>query len=288
MTLSGLAKMIDQYAQSNFAKGTGEIYKYSFQNLIESIGDIVIKGVTPILIEKFKQDCLKKVSPVRVNMYLRTLRAAFHLANNWKIMDENPARACKLVRVPDKEPAYFTKEKIAILIQQISDVNFKRLVLFAILTGMRRVEIANLKWEDMDFNQGLIRVRNRDLFCVKGGHPRTIPMPSLINKCFSALQTGDGYVFTDSKGIAISAYHISRTFKKYIRISKLPEEFHFHSLRHTCATLYVQGQMPIYEVQKLLGHRSISTTQIYAHLESDNLRRSLERIDVLGRGVSLN
>ena len=69
MTLSGLAKMIDQYAQSNFAKGTVEIYKYSFQNLIESMGDIVIKGVTPLLIEKFKQDCLKKVSPVRVNMY---------------------------------------------------------------------------------------------------------------------------------------------------------------------------------------------------------------------------
>ena len=203
-------------------------------------------------------------------------------------MDENPARACKLVRVPDKEPTYFTKENIAMFVQQIADINFKRLVLFAILTGMRRGEIANLKWEDMNFAQGLIRVRNRDSFCVKGGHPRTIPMHSLINKCFAPLQTGDGYVFTNSKGIAISAYYISRTFKKYIHKSKLPKEFHFHSLRHTCATLLIQGKMPIYEVQRLLGHSSTSTTQIYAHLESDNIRQSLERIDVLGQGVSLN
>jgi len=52
--------------------------------------------------------------------------------------------------------------------------------------------------------------------------------------------------------------------------------------------LLAQGQVPIYEIQKLLGHRSISTTQIYAHLENEHLRQSLDRLDLLKQCVGVN
>jgi integrase len=145
---------------------------------------------------------------------------------------------------------------------------------------MRLGEICNLSWEDLDFENRIIRIRNRDSFKVKGGHPRTIPMHAFIYREFNSLKHRSGYIFLNKKGLPQSSKNISRRFKKYVRKSGLSDEVHFHSLRHTCASLLIQEKTPIYEVQKLLGHKSISTTQIYAHLENEHLRQSLDRLDL--------
>jgi len=234
-----------------------------------------------LLIEKFKQDCLKKVSATTANIYLRTIRAAFNLAKDWRLIDENPVRSCKQIRVPDKEPIYLTNEEINTLKNDVIDCQFARLILLAVYTGMRRGEISNLKWEDIDFCHHQIRIRNRDSFSVKGGHSRSITMHPYIQGLFYPLSKPNGYVFIDDKGQALTPYYITRTFKKYIRQSKLPDNYHFHLLRHTCASLYSQAGLSIYEVQQLLGHKSIATTQIYAHFENDILLRNISKIDIL-------
>jgi len=288
ITLKVFQRMIKEYAETNFSKGTASIYNRSFQRLIQSVGDIILKCITPLLMEKFKQDCLKEVKPVTANMYLRTIRAAFNVAKEWRLIDANPAKSCKLLRVGDEEPVYLKKEDINTLVKHIKDIQFKRIVLLAIFTGMRRGEIVNLKWEDMDFSNRFIRVRNRDTFKVKGGHPRTIPMHPYIHGLFLTLHQSDGYVFIDSSGKAITPYYITRTFKRCIRKSGLPEKYHFHSLRHTCATWLVNANTPLYDVQKILGHQSITTTQIYAHLPNEHLRRSIENIDFPTQLVGMN
>jgi integrase len=288
VTLKVFEQMIYQYAESNLSQGTVSVYKRSFRRLIPSTGDVLIKGITPLLIEKFKQDCLKKVSATTVNIYLRTIRAAFNLAKEWRLIDENPARSCKQIRVPDKEPIYFTSKEINTLTINITDCQFKRLILLAVYTGIRRGEIANLKWEDMDFHHHQIRIRNRGSFKVKGGHPRSITMPPYIHGLFYPLLKPSGYVFSDDKGQALTPYYITRTFKKYIRKYNLPDNYHFHLLRHTCASLYSQLGLSIYEVQKLLGHKSIATTQIYAHFENDILLRNISKIDILSLQQGMN
>jgi integrase len=288
LTLSVFKRMIEQYAETNYSNGTTSIYKRSFEKLIHSLGDIMIKSVTPLLIEKFKQECHKKVTAETANIYLRTISAAFNRAKDWKLLDDNPAKSCKLIRVQDKEPIYLSKESIKKMLEQISDAQFRLIILLAIHTGMRRGEIVNLKWEDINFSNHLIRVRNRDTFTVKGGHPRTIPLHPYIYKLLKPLQNKEGYVFLDNNGKVITPYYISRTFKKYIRKCKLPEKYHFHSLRHTCGTLLIQMGVPLFDVQKILGHRSINTTQIYAHLENDNLRKSLERLDIFNEHLTVD
>jgi integrase len=288
LTLNAFELMVCQYAQANLSLGTVSVYRRSFQKLIKSLSSIVLKSVTPLLIEKFKQDCLKDVSAITTNIYLRTIRAAFNLAIEWRLIDFNPAKSCKQIRVPQKEPVFLTKEDINVLLNHILDAMVKRVVILALHTGMRCGEICNLNWEDMDFANRLIRIRNRDSFRVKGGHPRTIPMHSFIYREFFPLKKNTGYVFLNSKGRPMSPKNVSRKFKIYVFKSGLPSKFHFHSLRHTCASLLAQGQTPIYEIQKLLGHSSISTTQIYAHLENEHLRQSLDRLDLLKQCVGVN
>ncbi len=89
-----------------------------------------------------------------------------------------------------------------------------------------------------------------------------------------------GYVFTSPDGKKLRVGYVSHRFKKNVRAAGLSDEFHFHSLRHTGATWLVQGGVSIYAVQKLLGHSSISTTQVYSHLEVENLFQYVDQLEM--------
>jgi site-specific recombinase XerD len=73
---------------------------------------------------------------------------------------------------------------------------------------------------------------------------------------------------------------LSNAFTKCVLTSGLSDKLHFHSLRHTFATWLVQSGVGIYEVQKLMGHSSISVTQVYAHLAPSELHGAVNRISV--------
>jgi site-specific recombinase XerD len=92
-------------------------------------------------------------------------------------------------------------------------------------------------------------------------------------------QNGEEFVFA-VEGRKISRWWVSRKFKRYVLKLGLDDKLHFHSLRHSFATWLVQDGASIYEVQKLLGHSSIKTTEIYSHLVPDGLRRTVDRISV--------
>lgn len=72
---------------------------------------------------------------------------------------------------------------------------------------------------------------------------------------------------------------IVHKFKKLVRMAKLNDELHFHSLRHSFATWLVQKGVSIYQVSKLLGHADVTTTQIYANLVIDDLHKSVKVLE---------
>jgi len=94
-----------------------------------------------------------------------------------------------------------------------------------------------------------------------------------------------------TKGFSESVFHsggtglkhsfVQRKFKRYVRQSGLNDALKFHSLRHTFATWLVQGGVNIYEVQKLLGHSDIRTTEIYSHLAASELHSAVNKISAV-------
>ena len=278
MNLCGFMQRIEQYSQANLSIGTGSLYTRAFKHLVESLGKLPLRAITPLDIEQFKQERLLKASPVTVNINLRTLRAAFQLAVDWHLIDENPARKCKLLRVPAKDPCFLSLNEFIKLCSVVEDVGFRRLLLFAASTGMRRGELVNLCWEDLDFERRSIRIRNRNNFVVKGYRPRTIPMPADIFNVFSPLRKPTGYVFLDTKGAPLNAHAVSRRFKRYVRKCGLSGELHFHSLRHSYASWMLMANVPISVVKELLGHSSVVVTEIYGHLSNEYLRESASRL----------
>ena len=140
----------------------------------------------------------------------------------------------------------------------------------------------------MDFETGVIEVRNDQDFLTKSGNERSVPLVGdaltvLARKHVAAGAPYEGFVFSGVGGGRLNASFASKTFKRYVRLAKLPERIRFHSLRHTCASWLVQRGVALPVVQAILGHSNIRETQRYAHLAPDVIRSAMKA--ALGHGL---
>lgn len=214
------------------------------------------------------------------NIMLRTVKAAFNIALTLGLIQTNPFRNTKPFKVPAKDPVYIPKADFARLLLAIDDEQFRSLVLFAVLTGMRRGELISLRWSDIDLKSRLIRIRNKEDFTVKAQRPRTIPINRDLFRLIETLPRRADHVFVDRNGMPLKGGYVTKKFKQYVRRCGLSEQFHWHHLRSTFASYLVQSSTPLSEVQRLLGHSSVVTTQIYAAVNDDNLRQAAENIRI--------
>jgi integrase/recombinase XerD len=93
------------------------------------------------------------------------------------------------------------------------------------------------------------------------------------------INNGSQFVFAKFNESNFSADYISKQFKKACRKAKIPENIHFHSLRHSYASMLARNGVSLYTISSLLGHTSITTTQIYSHLDNKTLFRAVETIN---------
>jgi len=270
------------YAKGNFSERTVQFYSYSLNKLLSIISNVPIASITPLHFDIFKTERLKTMSPITVNIDLRTIRASFNTALRWGLLQSNPFSKQKLVSIPEASPLFFSKTDFQKLINAIKEGWLKEIVIFATLTGLRRGEIVNLHWSDVDLNRKTITVQSSPTFKTKNGKKRIVPLndtafyilQSKANKSLSEL------VFTLNEK-PIFAEWLSHKFKWYVYDCKFREDrLHFHSLRHTFASWLVQDGVSLYEVQKLLGHSNIMVTQVYSHLQPEQLHNTVNRLQI--------
>ena len=143
-------------------------------------------------------------------------------------------------------------------------------------SGARISEVAGLKVQDIDFGQRQVKVLG------KGSKERIIPLysvaltslrtyitegrPQLANR-----KSGDA-LFISTRGNPMSADMIRKTFKGMLEAAGVDRTYHPHDVRHTFATQLLEGGADLRSVQEMLGHSSLSTTQIYTHLSVDHLQ----------------
>jgi len=257
-----------------------------FESVLESFGNLFpklsLRELTPEHIDKFKTKRLgQKLSPVSVNIELRMLRSALNSGRRWKFLESDLFEGFSFVPVPQQSPVFLTRDDFQKLIERIEENWLREVVTFAVLTGMRRGEITHLKWSDIDLSKRVIHLQTSETFRTKQGKRRTIP---LSDTAFYLLKSREGkspaeYVFTLNDQPIFEGW-VTHLFKRYVRDAGLDERLHFHSLRHTFASWLVQDGVSIYEVQKLLGHSSIAVTQVYSHLQPEQLHDTVNRLSV--------
>lgn len=271
------------FAETNFSKGTKEIYERTLNRFQMSVGNISLTSITPQHWDTFKTSRLSEgIAPVTVNIGLRTLKAAFFTATRWKLISVNPFSKQTLCPVSEHVPVFFTKDDFQSLIRALPENWLRETIIFGALTGLRRGELVNLQWSDVDLERRIITIQSSPTFKTKSGKMRIIPLNDTAMYLLRQKNTAENsqYVFAKD-GQQIKGPRLTRLFKQSIRTNCISNDrLHFHSLRHTFASWLVQDGVSLYEVQKLLGHSNIAVTQIYSHLQPEQLHNTVNKIKI--------
>lgn len=222
----------------------------------------------------------RKVSSIR--MFFK------YLATKAKLIDINPAQNLETPKIEKREPKYLTLEDSKRLLSVASDEDNRNNERdYAITTlflncGMRLSELVNIDIKNIKFDECKMTVIG------KGNKERTI---YLNNACMRAIanylevrpKEGIDYKSKDALFLSERRERISNRTVQYIIKKELKKagldtnKYSVHKLRHTAATLmYQYGKVDIRALQELLGHASISTTEIYTHLENKQVRNAVE------------
>jgi integrase len=269
------------YVRTNFSPKTVRVYENIFSRFNEFIKRKPLQEITPRDLDLYKCGRISKVSANTVNHELRGLRAFFNRLILWNILEKTPCQGVKNIRVVETTRPYLTKEDLQKLLEHTKGTQLHDIILFAAMTGMRRGEIVNLTWQDIDWQHQSIVVKSSLTYQTKGGKIRLIPMNSTVKALLEGMSNRSGYLFPGDRGGKYNGNFASQRFRKAIRDCGLDKRLHFHSLRHTFASLLVKEGISLYHVQKLLGHSSPRVTEIYAHLGGAELLCSVETLSVI-------
>jgi integrase len=188
-------------------------------------------------------------------------------------------RKVKLLR-EDRRLRYLeSKEQCQMLIDSC-DPHLKPIVIVALNTGLRKGNILNLKWSNIDLKNGFILI---DM--TKNGERLEIPINETLRQTLKDLPRllDNGYLFydpkTDKPDTVLKPYtDVKRSFASACRRAKITD-FHFHDLRHTFASHLVMAGVDLTTVKELLGHKDIKMTLRYAHLAPSHKVRAVEILD---------
>lgn len=216
----------------------------------------------------------KKLSINTASSYYKNFIAVLKLAYKEKLITENLAENAEYIKEQETFRQYLTEEELGILWNtEIKLEKVKHMAIFSALTGLRFVDVNNLEWKDV-FNDNhqnyYINLREQK---TKSIHNH--PISKTAYEILKRQKTNDGFVFGNMK------YHdITRPLKDWITKSGINKKISYHNFRHSYATLQLANGTDIYTVSKLLGHKNVSTTQIYTKVLDKNKIEAANRINL--------
>jgi site-specific recombinase XerD len=282
--LSAYAKRYQDYVETNCSKKYLKTVSLSFRQLSQFTGDIALSKLTYHQLDQFMSITFKRTQHGAWTYY-RALKSAFNKALNWGYLTDNPFTRIKLPKIPKALPAFINNADLNAIVQNTKSKDLQDIFLTGFHTGMRLSEIINLKWSAINLKERTIIVQNNETFTTKSKKERAIPINDTLyrvinNRIPKVLNINlDEYVFSKYPGVPYLKDYVSKNFKKVIRELGMSEKIRFHSLRHSFASNLVQAEVSLYVVKEILGHEDLSTTQIYSHLQKDNLANAVKVLD---------
>jgi integrase len=214
-------------------------------------------------------------SPATVNRELSVLSKIFSLAFEAELVDENPCRRVRKLRVSNLCGHCLTAEEEEALFNELAGVEWvANIVLFALHTGMRRSEIFNLRWFDIDTTRETVHVRQS-----KNGRARAVPMNETVKVLLQNLPKASAHVFPSPKTGGRVA-DVGRQFERAAKAAGLGG-FRFHDLRHTAATRMAAAGVDPFTLAYIFGWSDIRMSMRYTHATNPNMRQAVRSLDTL-------
>jgi integrase len=246
-----------------------------------AFGDREPKDLLPLDVDRLRLKTMKGKKPQSIKLTLALLKRLSRFGAKKRLCNPVPFEI-ELPKVDNLKTEDLTQEQLKALLQAIDASGFKQagaMMKLALFTGMRQGEMLKMKWQDVDFEKGFIRIVNP-----KGGRTETIPLNDGAREVLKAHPKKGEFVFTGRKDEQRKDVH--KSTRDIANKAGLPKSFRpLHGLRHVYASMLASsGQVDLYTLQKLLTHKDPRMTQRYAHLRDEALKRAS---DVAGKIIAV-
>lgn len=305
-----LEEWLDTYIKPNKSPTTYAGYEKQVKNyIIPALGNKKLQHLKTLDIQKFYNSLLEKsplsgkpMKPKTVQNIHMNVRAALSQALKLDLIKKNPAENVTLPKVKKYKAEIYDQEEVELLIKKVKDTDLEVPICLEVALGLRRGELLALKWQDIDFDNCKVKIRNN---LVQVGNeiiikePKTessireIELPTTIiqllkkeRKKYIEKKMRLGKEFNDNdliickkNGDPFKPHSFTNKFRRFIARNNL-KTIRLHDLRHTNATLMLKYGINPKVAQQRLGHSSISTTMdVYSHVITEVEKEAAAKLD---------
>jgi len=261
-----------------YSPNTVSQYVYCVRNLVKHFrrppDELTIEDINNFQLHLTKE---RKVAWATFNIYVFAMRFFFlkTLKRDWAIT------AIPYQKTGRKLPEILSGVELGALFKAVSNIKHRALLMTAYSAGLRVSELVHLKVGDIDSPRMVLRIKQG-----KGRKDRYVPLSEtllpVLRQYYKTARPGDDWLFPgDDPKLPLTRSSVERVFKKAKKAAGITKHVTVHSLRHCFATHLLEKGTDIRTIQQLLGHRSLSSTQIYTHVAKNFVNRAGSPLDTL-------
>ncbi|MGK0208821.1 MAG: integrase/recombinase XerD [Patescibacteria group bacterium] len=237
--------------------------------------DQLPKDVTTQHIKHYLVEELSDNAPARTNLFLAGIKYAY-----LNIMGTDPTASIRRPSRERKIPEVLSKTEVKKLLDAITFEKSKLMISLMYACGLRVSELVNIQISNLNLTENIGYIRQS-----KGKKDRMFNIPqnlkeTIIQQIEHQKKTHQNFLFTGPKG-KLSTRNLQKIVVTAAEKAGLKEGIHCHTLRHSYATHLLENGVDIRKIQELLGHADLSTTQIYTHISTEELKKVASPIDEL-------
>lgn len=268
-------KFFEQLVEERFNSGSNYTTWRSTQKHLRDFakGYLTMDMLTQEWMKRFRTYLEKNLSPNTSHAYFNVLKHGIHLAIDKGYLSNDSATRVKSTPVEEVNRVFLTIDEVRVLAKSdCKDNRLKKAFLFSCLTGLRISDIQRIQWGNLYVTEhGAYELR---LSVKKTGRPITIPISNEAANLLGKIKTGGERIFS---GLKYSA-ELNNKLCQWVLFNGIKKHITWHNARHTYACLLINTGTDIYTVSKLLGHKDIKTTQIYAKVMDETKREAINKI----------
>jgi integrase len=276
-----VSDLIDLYCTEYLptkARSTQAQYVIVFRRVRSDFGDLPLTALTPGVLRTWRQHVATGKSPGTVRRWLDTLSGLLTVAvRDLDWLESNPLRKVQKPPEPPGRVRFLSaeeRERLLQACQQSRSPALYPMVLLAVTTGARKNELRSLRWRDVDLDRGLLRLAQ-----TKNGERRAVPVPQVALEVLRGWQGPEGrdlaWVFPGPQGRG--PHNVTKAWYGAVKRAGL-EDFHWHDLRHSCASYLAMSGASLLEIAQVLGHKSLRMTTRYTHFTQEHTAAVVERM----------
>lgn len=268
-----LCEEFEEYSKVNRLKSYEAVDKYYIEIFKNYFKNKAVEDISTPDIEKFRNKDIGDIGSSTINRKMSCLSSMFSLAFRNDYIKENPCNGIKKLKEEKRADRFLSKEEETKLLEKCTKeyLYMKPIIICALYTGMRKSEILNLKWNNINFKDNFIH-----LLITKTIH-RKIPIAKTLLKELEVIPQISDFVFANPETKS-KYYDIKRPYKKILENSGI-KPIRFHDLRHTAATRMVASGIDLIVVGEILGHSQIKTTARYSHPVPERKLQAIKALD---------